>query len=256
MLSYMQVCDVFQSLQAYLPTLNIVLANGTASVRTELSLLSGSSAIEPVAEESLQHDHLQDHAMNSNGEEESCEDDGLPEHVHPEHGNAVRLSLHDLLPFDRKLLNLRGNRTTVDELVRSVVVQHMEQQETVHTAGLSMHGCSMWRQGHLKPKVVSVAVVTPGRLVHHLQELGHSWLANLEILVRTAFSFLTGIQPVLASAFSSCSGGCVTRFLEVRGCSCAMCFVPAGSRRSRPVVAASLQRVATSAEQCCRAEYS
>jgi superfamily II DNA/RNA helicase len=47
-----------------------------------------------------------------------------------------------------------------------------------HAAGGRAAACMPGRPVH-------VAVVTPGRLVHHLRELGASWLASLQMLVRS-----------------------------------------------------------------------
>ena len=99
------------------------------------------------------------------------------------HG-AVPVALPDLLPIDRKVFgHPHRNIRTVDDLLKSVTAQRMEECGNVHVEALRMHGGSVWQWGHLKPRPVSVAVVTPGRLVHHVRELGHSWLANLEMLV-------------------------------------------------------------------------
>lgn len=187
---------MFQSLQAHLPHLHIVLANGSSSVSSELSQLSGSRTPDtsrsfgklPLSEPSaasskLRHRNTADvgngHVV-AEGHQNAQSSDSVP----AEHQQRKPVTLLDMLPIDRKVFgHPHRNCNNINDLLKSVAAHHMQEQESVNTAALSLHGCSVWQWGHLKPQVVSVAVVTPGRLVHHLQELGHSWLANLEMLV-------------------------------------------------------------------------
>lgn len=183
-----QVFDVFRSLQRHLPPMHVVLANGSSPVAHELSQLSGARASEAagtfqnVSEPAPTKHREHEATPRDTSSQEDCKSSFAG--ASGSQAGAVHGSLTDLLPIDRKVFgHPHRNCKTVEDILKSVAAQRMEEHGTAGAAAHGMHGGSVWRWGPLKPQVVSVAVVTPGRLTHHLRELGHRWLENLELLV-------------------------------------------------------------------------
>lgn len=190
---------MFKSMQQHLPELNVLLANGSASVASELSQLSGARVSEPFEKEprgekdapEATDDHMHDVHDHDNVAE--IEEQDKFDQSRKSLGNPKLVSLPDLLPFDRKLFgHPYRNCQTVSDIIKTVASEHAccayNRDSSISNATKcmpNMHEGEVWRWAHLSPKSVNVAVVTPGRLVHHLQELGSNWLANLELLVRT-----------------------------------------------------------------------